>query len=504
MPARRSPPSSTKTTRTSNGSRLSYRLTRLCFKRALGFIYFIAFFSTARQFKALIGEHGLLPLRLFLERTEFWNSPSIFWLNSSDLFVGTVVWAGVALSVLVMSGFSERLGLFFSTAVWTLLWVFYLSVVNVGQTFYSFGWETMTLETGFLAIFLGCDRTQAPAIVIWFLRWELFRLMFGAGLIKIRGDECWRDLTCMAYHYETQPIPNPLSWFFHHLPQGFLKFQTLYTHFVELIVPWLYFIPGPAGWTAGILTIVFQGCLILSGNLSWLNYLTITIALSCLDDRFFGKFMRASLPAPRPPGRARRIILTAFVGLVLFLSVKPAVNLFSPSQMMNTSFEPFHLINAYGAFGSVTKVRTEVILEGTDEEVVTKATLWKEYEFKAKPGDVHRRPPLVAPYHLRLDWLMWFAAMSDWRYYPWILNLSYKLLQNDPVILSQIEKNPFKDRPPRHVRGILYRYRFTTAEEKKKTGDWWVREPLRVYLPAVSLDNESFRQVLRQMKWEAS
>jgi len=441
---------------------------------------------------------------LFLERVRFWDSPSLFWLNSSDLFVGCIAWTGVGLSVLVISGFSERWGLYFSTAIWTLLWVFYLSIVNVGQTFYSFGWETMTLETGFLAIFLGCDRTQPPAIGFWFLRWELFRLMFGAGLIKLRGDACWRDLTCMVYHYETQPIPNPLSWFFHHLPEGFLKFQTLYTHFVELVVPWFYFIPGPWAWAAGLLTITFQLCLILSGNLSWLNYITLAIAIACFDDRFLDKFIRIRLPEFQTPKRPRKIVLTLFAGLVLFLSIQPAINLFSPGQRMNTSFEPLHLVNAYGAFGSVTKIRTEVILEGTDDAVLTKDTQWKEYEFKAKPGDVHRRPPIVAPYHLRLDWLMWFAAMSDWKYYPWIMNLTNKLLQNDPVMLTQLKKNPFPDHPPRYIRGILYRYRFSNAEEKKRTGDWWVREPLRLYFPAISLDNESFREILRQMKWETA
>lgn len=472
---------------------------RVCFQRALGFIYLIAFVSTALQFRALIGEHGLLPASFFLKQIRFWDSPSIFWFNASDAFVGAVVWAGVGLSLLAMSGVSERFGIYFSAAVWGLLWVFYLSVVNIGQTFYSFGWETMTLETGFLAIFLGSRDTEPPKIVVWFLRWELFRLMFGAGLIKMRGDACWRDLTCMFYHYETQPIPNPLSWSFHHLPHGFLKFQTLYTHFVELVVPWFYFVPGPVGWAAGILTIVFQGCLVLSGNLSWLNYLTIVIALSCFDEAFFQKFFRVSFPATAPPTKPRKAVLAVFSALVLYLSIHPALNLFSPRQMMNTSFEPLHLVNAYGAFGSVTKIRTEVILEGTDDWEVSPSTKWKEYEFKAKPGDVRRRPPIVAPYHLRLDWLMWFAAMTDWREHPWILNLVNKLLQNDREILKQLARNPFPAHPPHFIRAVLYSYHFTTAGEKKKTGDWWVREPLGLYLPPLSLDNPSFRRALEAL-----
>lgn len=475
----------------------SYWLTRFCFQKAQGFVYFIAFFSTALQYKSLIGEKGLLPMGLFLSRVRFWDSPTLFHWNSSDLFVGAVAWTGVALSLLAVTGLSERFGLAVSTAVWASLWLLYLSVVNAGQTFYSFGWESMTLECGFLAIFLGSNGTRASAIGAWGLRWILFRLMFGAGLIKLRGDACWLDLTCMNYHYETQPIPNPLSWYFHHLPETYLKFQTLYTHFMELVVPWFYFFTGPVGWTAGVLTVVFQGCLIASGNLSWLNYITIAVAIGCFDDRFLGKFVRVRVPETPPHGRLRRASLYGFAGLVLVLSVQPAVNLFSSRQLMNASFEPLHLVNTYGAFGSITKVRNEIVLEGSDD-----LNEWKEYAFKAKPGDVHRTPPVVSPYHRRLDWLMWFAAMGSWRNYPWTLNLVNKLLRNDPEILRQIEKNPFGDRAPRYIRARFYRYRFTTLEEKKKTGDWWVREPLGLWLPAVSLDNEAFRMLLRRMGWD--
>ncbi len=479
----------------------SYWLTRFCFQKALAFVYLVAFVATVQQFRGLIGEHGLSPTHLFLKHISFWDSPGLFWFNASDAFIASIAWLGIGLSVLALSGYSERFGIYVSAGVWTLLWFFYLSVVNIGQIFYSFGWETMTLESGFLAIFLGSDDTKPPANVIWFLRWVLFRLMFGAGLIKMRGDACWRDLTCMFYHYETQPIPNPLSWYFHHLPHWFLKFQTLYTHFIELIVPWFYFVMGPLGWTAGILTIVFQGCLILSGNLSWLNYLTIAIAISCFDDAFLSKFIRIPVPETHEPKKIRKVLLAILTALIVYLSINPALNLLSPRQMMNTSFEPLHLVNTYGAFGAVTKNRTEIVLEGTNDWQTTDKTTWREYEFKAKPGDVHRHPPLIAPYHLRLDWLMWFAAMSDWSYHPWILNLVNKFLQNDPEILKLIEKNPFPDHPPHYIRAMLYSYRFTDAEEKKKTGDWWVRTPLRPYLPPLSLDNESFAKILREAEW---
>ena len=163
---------------------------------------------------------------------------------------------------------------------------------------------------------------------------------------------------------------------------------------------------------------------------------------------------------------------------------------------MNASFEPFHFVNTYGAFGSVTKTRFEIVIEGTDEPVIVEGTKWREYEFNAKPGDVHRKPPVVAPYHLRLDWLMWFAAMSDYRYHPWILNLTAKLLQNNRTVLQLMGTNPFADGPPKFIRAQLYEYHFTTPEERKRTGNWWKRTYVGEYLPPLSLDNPSFRGVL--------
>ena len=272
----------------------AYQLTRTCFQRALAFIYLIAFLVTAHQFRGLIGEHGLLPAALYLKQVRFWDTPSLFFLCSSDLFLAAIAWFGVLLSMLALNGSSELFGAYFSSALWFFLWLFYLSFVNVGQIFYGFGWETLLLEAGFIAVFLGSNDTETPVPLIWFLRWLLFRLMFGAGLIKIRGDSCWRDLTAMFYHYETQPIPNPLSWHLHHLPGLVHKAGTLFTHFTELIVPWLYFAGRFACAGTGMLTAFFQLLLILSGNLSWLNYLTLVLCIPCFDDAFLSKFKSAT------------------------------------------------------------------------------------------------------------------------------------------------------------------------------------------------------------------
>ena len=264
-----------------------------------------------------------------MNRIEFWESPSLFWFNSSDKFILTTLGVGFFLSILAVTGISDSFGIVLSTVVWALLWFLYLSLVNVGQTFYGFGWESILLETGFLAIFLGSKDTAPPVIVIWLLRWVLFRIMFGAGLIKWRGDPCWRDLTCLTYHYETQPMPNPLSWYIHQMPVWFHKIGVLFTFFVELIVPFGVFLPNPVCWIAGAIMIFFQGTLILSGNLSWLNYITIVLAIPCFNDAFLKRLLPLQILATQPIKGARFIVLTALTLLIAVLSIRPILNLFS-------------------------------------------------------------------------------------------------------------------------------------------------------------------------------
>jgi hypothetical protein len=200
-----------------------YWLSRLVFQRALAVVYLIAFVAALNQFRPLIGERGLLPVPRFLGAVTFRQSPTIFKLRYSDRLFAAAAWTGAAVSVAAVLGLTERGPAWASMLAWAVLWGLYLSIVNVGQTWYGFGWESLLLEAGFLAIFLGSSKTAPPTLVLWLLRWLLFRVEFGAGLIKIRGDRCWRDLTCLSYHHETQPMPNPLSWYFHHLPDGLTR-----------------------------------------------------------------------------------------------------------------------------------------------------------------------------------------------------------------------------------------------------------------------------------------
>lgn len=483
-----------------------YELTRWVIQRSLAFVYLTAFLIAAWQFLPLLGNHGITPLGHFLKNVPFHRAPSLFYLVSSDSFILATAWTGVALSVFALIGLSESCMLV-SVVTWSLLWVLYLSFVNAGQRFYGFGWEMLLLETGFLAIFLGSRKSRPPVLVIWLYRWLLFRIMLGAGLIKIRGDECWRNLTCMDYHYQTQPLANPLSWTLHKLPSLWHKWEVLSTHFIELVLPFAYFVPSTLGGIAGLITILFHVMLIFSGNLSWLNYITIVSAFACFDDRFFHSFRRSAIfwrkewpeRAVDPMGVFRKVVLGLLAVLIGYLSIAPARNLLSPRQAMNASFNPLHLVNAYGAFGSVTRDRNEIIFEGTEDPRPGAGTVWREYEFKCKPGDVRRAPCVVSPYHYKIDWQMWFAAMGSWRYNPWILNFTAKLLRNDPATLSLIANNPFPEKPPVYIRATLYRYRFTTVEEKKKTGAWWARTLLGEYLPPLSLDNSALRDILKAL-----
>jgi hypothetical protein len=467
-----------------------YWVARLVFGRLLALTYLLAFVGTALQFRPLLGERGLLPVRRFLEAVPFRRAPSIFQLHYSDRFAGGLAWTGALLAGLAVAGVVEQAPLAVSMLAWAAMWALYLSFVNVGQTFYGFGWETLLLEAGFLGIFMGDAETAPPVLVIFLVRWLLFRLEFGAGLIKIRHDRCWRNLSCLDYHHETQPIPNPLSWYFHRLPKPLHRVEVAANHFIQLVASFALFAPQPVAAVAGGLILATQGWLLLSGNYAWLNLITVALAVVSLPDSVLGHIVPIEAPALQSPPGWFTVIVLLVTAAVVVLSYRPVRNLASRHQLMNASFEPLRLVNTYGVFGQITRERYEVVVEGTDEPALGPETRWKEYEFKAKPGNPRRRPRQVAPYHLRLDWLMWFAALSPRYAESWFLPFVAKLLTGDDDISRSVAVDPFGGRPPRFVRALLYRYRFTTPEERRRTGAWWSRQLVGEYLPPVALGAE--------------
>ncbi|MFT5466698.1 MAG: hypothetical protein ACI8UO_001798 [Verrucomicrobiales bacterium] len=496
-----------------------YQVTRFLIVRLLGLCYAMAFLIFLRQGPGLIGEHGILPADRLLSAlaekgTNFWQLPTIFWFNHSDAFMQGVAWTGLVISIAVFLGYANGIMLF-------VLWALQMSILHVGQQFWSYGWETQLLETGFLGIFLvplfdgrPFSKTPASRIVLWLYRWLIIRIMLGAGLIKLRGDSAWdwNELSALLYHFETQPIPNGFSWYFHQAPEWLLKGGVLANHLVELIVPALLLLPrGFRNW-AGVIMILFQVNLIVSGNLSFLNYLTIIPCLACIDDRFYRKLLPSSCwlrirERSRSGQRSWREktalgFRAALALMVIGLSIPVVVNLLSPNQKMNAGFDRFHLVNTYGAFGSVGKVRYEIAIEGTSHPAPKSGwARWQEYDFYGKPGDPGRRPPFFSPYHHRLDWEIWFAASGSLKGEPWHVFLATRLLENRPEVTDLFRQNPFADQPPTAIRMTFYEYRFTTPKEREANGDWWVRESKGQFLQPVTLDDLQKSPILKQRRW---
>ena len=480
--------------------RPTYWLTRFVILRLLGLVYAIAFLVAINQILPLIGSKGLLPLENYLNlitralgstSAGFMRLPSIFWLWHSDAALIVVAWIGFLLSCVVVAGYANA-------PIMTLLWIFYMSFNHVGQEWYGYGWEIQLTETGFLAIFL-CPlldmrpfpKRPTPLPIIILFRWLICRMMLGAGLIKLRGDEIWRNGTALYYHFETQPIPGPLSRWFHFLPKFFLRMGVWFNWLAEIVAPLFAFWPRIGRHIAGIIMISLQIILILSGNLSFLNWLTIVPAIACFDDGFLSRVLPKSLvriadhaAAKVEPSRPMMTTVWVVTCLIGLLSIQPLMNMLSPSQIMNTSFDPFDLVNTYGAFGSVGTERMNVVFEGTADDDSTDNANWKPYIYKGLPVLLDERPPQIAPYQLRLDWQMWFAAMSTPEEYPWTETLISKLLLNDPLIVNLFAKNPFPDKPPKYIRAVLYRYWFAKPGNPEHL--IWNRERLLIWIPATS------------------
>lgn len=493
-------------------------LTRWVLLRGMMAIWLCAFLSAAMQVLPLLGADGVLPAGGWLARVDAAGKaaelPSLFWFDHSDAALSLAAWTGVALSLLgLVVGPNAPLA--------AALWLLYLSIVNVGQVFWGFGWELMLLESGFLTIWLApalsprLYRTGAappPSGIVWLYRWLVFRLMLGAGLIKLRGDECWRALTCLDTHFETQPLPNPLSPWFHRLPPWLHHGMVGWNHVIELLVPWFLLAPRPWRTVAALLTIQFQLTLLLSGNLSFFNALTIVVCLACVEDGAWRRVLPRGLVAAADAARAGAEraareagptewgeapagvwVRRGVVLLVAVLSVQPVLNMLSPDQRMNAAYDRWKLVNTYGAFGSVGAVRDELVVEGRRGDGP-----WLSYELPCKPGDTRRRPCVLSPLQRKLDWQIWFAAMQAPADHPWMLRWLIRLLRGDASARALLAVDPFPDTPPDQLRVEHYHYRFAPAGSDA----WWEREYVGPWLPPLSLDDPRVQGLIERMGWE--
>jgi lipase maturation factor 1 len=494
--------------------RHEYAITRAIFLRALGVIYLIAFVSLWVQIDGLFGSRGIMPIQTTMgfakNQVTDWgvwgigrclSLPTLGWWNTSDSFLHALCGGGATAACLLILGILPLPAL-------VVLWVFYLSLVSVGQPFLGFQWDALLLESGLLAILLApwswrvkpgliLGRSARPArpsrIGIFLLRWLVFRLMFLSGLVKWIADNppAWRDLTAMRYHYETQPLPTWTSWYAFQAPQWFQSFSTAAVLVIEGLIPILFFFPRRARLFACAATVFLQLLILATGNYGFFNLLAIVLCIPLLDDAVWVRLRRRrkALPSEREPHVRPGALWTRLVrgavlapiaiALVVLSSVAGLIRIgqieLVPKPWMRAYIAvlPFESINAYGLFQDMTTRRPEVIVEGSDD-----GQRWLEYAFKYKPGDVYRRPQFCTPHMPRLDWQMWFAALGlyDSRQADsWVWNFLERLREGDPAVLALMGHNPFPDHPPKYVRVALYDYHFTRSGQHGATGAWWVR-----------------------------
>ncbi len=464
---------------------------RLFVQRTMALIYLLVFISIARQIRPLVGENGLLPMNSYIETIGFWENPSIFQLFSTDRALAIGSWVGIALSLLALVGIPSKSGILMYMVIWGIMWLLYLSFVNIGQNFFENGYENLLCECGFLTIFLGPSSMLTPVVVIYLFRWVEFRNMFGSGLAKIRGDDCWMDLTCMKYHYETQPLPNQLAWLVYRLHNSVHRISVLTTHIVELAVPFLYFGPPRLAAIGGLITIIFHAWLIFTGNFAFLNILSISIAGSLFADSLvpYLNILPQTTSLELVPNWFQMVLITLVI-IVIVLSYYPATNMVLKNWRIPAIANSIKIVNTYGAFGQIQRTRFELVIEGTHDRKITDDTTWQAYKFYKKPSNTKHLPRFLVPYPYRLDSQMWWmASQSPESPWPWFIEFIRKLLnENDNTVIPLLKKDPFNE-APKNIRVIMYEYRFTSFNEWMRSGNWWNREYIDVYLGPISLDD---------------
>lgn len=518
-------------------------LPRWLFLRALGLIYFSAFYSLLFQIRGLIGPNGLLPARIYLDEVakevagpaRYWYAPTFLWLHSGDHALLALCWIGMIASLLLVLNLWPRAMLF-------ICFVMFLSFVTAAQDFSGYQSDGMLLSAGFVCLFFaprgfrpGWGETKLPSRgSLMMLRLLWFTIYFESGVAKyFGGDPSWRNLTAMDQYYQNGPLPTWIGWYVQQLPHWFHASSVVYTLVVELLVVWMLFLPRRYRIICFFIVTPMQISIILTANYAFLNYLVLSLGILLLDDQFLVKFLpehwagpvRENLrrePLPReetrvelnlgaaameeaPPGgvtgnaapietwRGRLLqgasaaklwiagLLLAWIvyAMAALLIVQVSRTLPLPPQPV-TALEPFRVANSYGLFGRMTWARYEIEFQGSND-----GTNWTAYPFRYKPQDVREAPGIYAPYQPRFDWNLWFASLSYWRENPFVIRTEQALLKNDADVLQLFRSNPFAAAPPRQVRAVLWQYWFTDLATKRATGDWWRREEKGLYAPAL-------------------
>jgi len=496
---------------------------RWLFLRALGGIYFSAFFSLIFQIRGLIGPHGILPTGEYLRAVVhslgysrgLWFAPTLLWLSSSSHALTVLCWVGMGASVLLILNVWPR-------GMLAICFVCFLSFVSAAQDFSGYQSDGMLLEAGFIALFFappgfrpGIGRASPPSRAsLFLLQWEWFRIYFESGVAKmVGGDPEWRNFTAMDEYYQNGPLPTWIGWYVQHLPHWFHAFSVFATLALELVLVWMLFLPRRWRIVCFLIVTPWELGIILTANYTFLNYLVLTLGFLLLDDRFLQRFLPQGWrkcfvarseegPAENPAGLGWRLknLKLSLTGIVLawifYATTAQLIWMFYPLPLPTepvAALEPFRIANRYGLFGIMTRGRYEMEFQGSED-----GQNWIPYPFRYKPQDLDEPPGIYAPYQPRFDWNLWFASLGSWQDYPIVPRTEVCLLSNEKGVLRLFKSNPFPNKPPQKVRTILWQYWFTTMSEKRTTGLWWRRQLIGLYAPTLEREPDG---AIRAIEW---
>ena len=485
---------------------------RWLFLRALGLIYFSAFFSLVFQIRGLIGPQGILPTGPYLEAVahslghweRVWYAPTLLWFSAGSGMLSALCWIGMIASLLLFLNLWPR-------GMLAICFLCFLSFISAAQDFSSYQSDGMLLEAGFISLFFappglrpGLSAAHPASRASHFLlQWEWFRIYFESGMAKIlSGDPEWRNFTAMDEYYQNGPLPTWIGWYVQHLPHWFHAGTVYATLAMELGVVWMFLLPRRWRIVCFFIVSPWEIGVILTANYTFLNYLVLSLGVLLLDDRFLQRFIlprwttaaavKASPETPPPrtePWRSRLTRICNATGLAAAAVMLSWIFYATTAEMLGNyplptlpivALEPFRIANRYGLFAVMTRGRYEIEFQGSDD-----GENWKPYHFRYKPLELDQPPRIYAPYQPRFDWNLWFASLGSWRESAIVPNTAIRLLSNDKDVLQLFADNPFPQAPPREVRTLLWQYWFTSMDEKRKTGMWWRRQLLGRYAPTL-------------------